>query len=172
MSGLDDIKRYKEKCDEENVNKEMEKREMIDKHIAYIKTLKPRIAELINVANACLENGIEINAEHNHGHSHWLDKWEHGTFCTNCITHKIGFVWQYNNHRFINQIETMGIDGGGANGEHYLRTNGDYVVSRIGRGYNDKCQEPDLYQLKRFVETFDEFETEFYKYVDKVVASK
>ena len=167
MSRIDSIKNYRQRCDEEKLNKEREKQNQMEKYIEQIKVLRPRIEELIEVANACLENGIEINKTHMN--DSYYDKWEHGTFCTNCITHKIGFVWQYKNNKFINKIETMGIDGGGANGEHYLRTDGSFVVSRVGRGYDDKCKEPDSYQLKRFIETFDDFETAFYKYVDKIV---
>ena len=167
MSRIDDIKKYKQRCEIEKINKEMAKRKEIEIYIEQIQALKPRIEELISVANACLENGIEINKAHRN--DSYYDKWEYGTFCTNCISHKIGFVWQYKDNQFINKIETMGIDGGGANGEHYLRTDGDYVVSRVGRGYDDKCKEPSLYQLQRFVESFDDFETAFYMYVDKII---
>lgn len=169
MSRIDNIKKFAQKREEDNIAKEKAITNQIEEYKEKIKSLKPRIDELISVANACLENGIEINAEHK-SFSTYLDKWECGTFCTNGISHKIGFVWQYRNNKFINKIEAMGIDGGGANGEHYLRTDGSFVISRVGRGYDDKCKEPDLYQLKRFVETFDDFETAFYKYVDKITA--
>lgn len=153
MSRVDNIKKFAQKKAEEKIAKENETMRQIETYKEKIKSFKPRIEELISIANACLENGIEI----------------YGTFCTNCITHKIGFVWQYKDNKFINKIETMGIDGGGANGEHYLRTDGSFVISRVGRGYDDKCKEPNLYQLKRFIETFDEFETAFYKYVDTII---
>lgn len=168
MSRIDDIKNYKQRCDEEKLNKEIEKQNQMEKYMEQIKALRPRIEELIGVANACLENGIEINKAHRN--DSYYDKWEYGTFCTNCITHKIGFVWQYKDNQFIKKIETMGIDGGGANGEHYLRTDGNFVISRVGRGYDDKCKEPDVYQLKRFLETFDDFESAFYKYVDEIIS--
>ena len=168
MSRIDAIKNYKNKCDEEKINKEKEEYIKREEYTEQILALRPRIAELISVANACLENGIEINKSHTYM-SQWYDSWENGTFCTNCISHKIGFVWQYKDGKFINKIETMGINGGGANGEHYLRTDGSFVISRVERGYYDKCEEPDLYQLQRFVETFDDFEAAFYKYVDKIV---
>lgn len=168
MSRIDNIKNYKQKCEEEKINQESKKQKEMEMYTEKIRALKSRIEELIAVANACLENGIEINKSHK-DMSQYSDKWEYGTFCTNCISHKIGFVWQYKDNKFINKIETMGIDGGGANGEHYLRTNGDFVISKVGRGYYDKCKEPNLYQLKRFIETFDEFETAFYKYVDTII---
>lgn len=168
MSRIDDIKNYKNKCDEEKINKETEEYNQRKKYAEQILALKPRIEELIAVANACLENGIEINKSHKE-FSQWYDSWEYGTFCTNSISHKIGFVWQYKDNKFINKIETMGINGGGANGEHYLRTDGNFVISKVGISYDAKCEELDIYQLKRFVETFDEFEAAFYKYVDKIV---
>jgi hypothetical protein len=168
MSRIDDIKNYKVKCETENKNKEIARQNEINSYIEQIKALKPRIEELILTANACLENGIEINTTQKEFCS-FLDTWECGTFCTNCITHKIGFVWQYKDNQFINKIETMGVNGGGANGEHYLRTNGNFVISRAGRGYDDKCKEPDIFQLKTFVKDFDAFETAFYAYIDKKI---
>lgn len=167
MNRINNIKAYAKRKEAKEVFELKKEQSQIDMYVKRIKNLKSRIAELISTANACLENGIEINKEYTKMDSYY-DKWELGTFCTNCITHKIGFVWQYKDNKFINRIETMGIDGGGANGEHYLRTDGNFVVSRIGGGYNDSCQKLNLYQLIQFVETFDDFETAFYKYVDEI----
>lgn len=170
MSRIDDIKRYAmardEKIKADEIRKLQEKGEYIEK----IKALGPRIKELIDVANACLDNGIEINGQ-GRGHSQYSNEWENKTFCTNCITHKIGFVWQCKDGIFINRIEEMGINGGGACGEHYLRTNGDYVVSRSGYGDKARYRELNEHQLKQFVNRFDEFESAFYKYIDSLLPS-
>ena len=168
MSRIDNIKAYKERTEEEKIKMEKDKADKKSALVDKVKALQPRIKELIDTANACLENGIEINKSHKE-FGQYYDKWEHGTFCTNGITHKIGFVWQFKDNKFINKIEEMGIDGGGANGAYYLRTDGNYVISRIDRGYNDKFGELDTYQLRRFVETFDDFESAFYNYIDKIV---
>lgn len=170
MSRIDDIKQYALERDEAERIRQEKIQQRKQGYIDQIKAFGPRIKELIEVANACLENGVEINRQ-GKSHSQYSDEWNNATFCTNCITHKVGFVWQYKYNNFINKIETMGIDGGGANGEYYLRTNGDYLISRVGRGYEDKCNELDEYQLETFVKTFDEFETAFYKYVDSLLPS-
>jgi hypothetical protein len=168
MGRIDDIRNYKNKCIEEKNNKEIEENNQRKKYAEQILALRPRIEELISVANACLENGIEINKSHK-DHSQYYDSWECGTFCTNSISHKIGFVWQYKDNKFINKIESMGINGGGANGEHYLRTDGNFVISKVGTDYYSKCEELYVRQLQRFVETFDDFEAAFYMYVDKII---
>ena len=170
MSRIENIKRYAMERDESErirIVKEQQRKQGL---IAQIKDLGPRVKELIEVANACLENGVEINKQ-GKTDSPYHDEWNNATFCTNCITHKVGFVWQYKDHKFINRIEAMGVDGGGANGEHYLRTDGEYVVSRGSRSYEASYKEPDEYQLETFVEGFDEFESAFYKYVDNLLPS-
>ena len=162
MNRIQAIKEYKvrtEQKEKEKVETENTKREKL---ASKIKSLGDRIEKLIDTANACLENGIEINATRNNGHWQCDDKWERGTFCTNCTTHKIGFVWTFKDHKFIGKIEEMGIDGGGANGEHYLRTDGTVVKDRLPKL-------PQAYQMQRFVDTFDDFEKAFYDYIDKIV---
>lgn len=170
MGRIDDIKQYALKRDEAERIKQDKLFQRRQGYIEQIKAFGPRIKELIEVANACLENDVEINRL-GESHSQYSYEWNNATFCTNGITHKVGFVKQYKNNEFINRIEEIGIDGGGANGEYYLRTNGDYLISRVGRGYEDECNELDDYQLETFVKTFDEFETAFYKYVDSLLPS-
>lgn len=170
MSRIDNIKQYAMARDEAQRAAEQKLQERKNNYIEQIKAFGPRIKELIEVANACLENGVEINYQ-GKSDSPYHDEWNNATFCTNCITHKVGFVWQYKDQKFINRIDAMGIDGGGANGEFYLRTNGDYLISRVGRSYEAGCNELDEYQLETFVKTFDKFETAFYKYVDTLLPS-
>ena len=170
MSRIENIKRYAMERDEKIKADGIKKQQELEEYVEQIKALGPRIKELIDVANACLEYGVEINGQ-GRSHSQYSNEWENKTFCTNCITHKIGFVWQSKDGKFINRIEEMGINGGGACGEHYLRTNGDYIVSRIGYGEQAKYKEPNEYQLKGFVKNFDAFETAFYKYVDNLLPS-
>lgn len=160
MDRIQAIKEYKvrtEQKEKEKVETENAKREKL---ASKIRSLGDRIEKLIDTANACLENGIEINATLNNGHCLGDDKWERGTFCTNCWSHRIGFVWAYKDHKFI--IEEMGIDGGGANGEHYLRVDENSVRDRLPKL-------PQIYQMQRFIDTFDDFEEAFYDYIDKIV---
>lgn len=162
MDRIDAIKAYKVRAEQQEAEKEyveMKKREDL---ALKIRSFDDRITKLIETANACLENGIEINAERNMGYIRSYDTWERGTFCTNSVTHRIGFVWTVRNNRFIGRIEEMGIDGGGANGEHYLRTDGKVVKDEL-------IKPPQTYQMQRFVDTFDDFEKAFYDYIDKIV---
>ena len=170
MSRIDDIINYAIQRDEKERIREEKAQQRKQGYIDQIKAFGPRIKELIEVANACLENGVEINYQ-GKSDSQYHDEWNHATFCTNCSTHKVGFVWQCKDYKFINRIEAMGIDGGGANGEYYLRTNGDYLISKVGRSYDAECNELDEYQLETFVRTFDEFEEAFYKYIDSLLPS-
>ncbi len=170
MSRIDNIKQYALERDEAERIRQEKIFQRKQGYIEQIKAFGPRIKELIEVANACLENGVEINWQ-GKSDSQYHDEWNHATFCTNCSTHRVGFVWQYKDHKFINRIEAMGIDGGGANGEYYLRTNGDYLISRVGRSYDAECNELDEYQLETFVRTFGKFEKAFYKYVDNLLPS-
>lgn len=170
MSRIDNIKQYAMERDEAKRIQEEQRQQRKQGYVDQIKAFGPRIKELIEVANACLENGVEINYQ-GRRNMQYSNEWENATFCTNCSTHKVGFVWQYKDQKFINRIEAMGIDGGGANGEHYLRTDGEYVVSRGSRSYEASYKEPDEYQLETFVKTFDKFESAFYKYVDNLMPS-
>ena len=170
MSRIDNIKQYAMERDEAKRIQEEQRQQRKQGYIDQIKAFGPRIKELIEVANACLENGAEINYQ-GRRNMQYSNEWDNATFCTNCSTHKVGFVWQHKDQKFINRIEEMGIDGGGANGEHYLRTDGEYVVSRGSRSYEASYKEPDEYQLETFVKTFDKFESAFYKYVDSLLSS-
>ena len=124
-----------------------------------IRGLKDRIQKLIETANACIENGIPITRTHHYSDS---DKWEKGEFFTNAISHKVGFVKKTVLGKVLNEVEYMGIDGGGANGEHYLRTNGECVVCTTGKL-------PEIYQMDKFLKDFDKFEAAFYSYIDKLL---
>lgn len=170
MSRIENIKQYAIERDAAKRIQEEQRQQRKQGYVDQIKAFGPRIKELIEVANACIENDVEINYQ-GKSDSQYHDEWNNATFCTNCSTHKVGFVWQYKDQKFINRIEAMGIDGGGANGEFYLRTNGDYLISRKGRSYEAECNELDEYQLETFVKTFDKFETAFYKYVDSLLPS-
>ncbi len=140
--------------------------------VRQIQALKPRIDELLAVGNACLESGIEINK---YGNTPWggreYDEYERGTFVTNSISHKVGFAkdWGRNSagpHRFT----MLGINAGGACGAYDFRTNGDIVCfSHESKQGNFKDASYDLGDLRGFLRDFDEFESAFYAYVDKMI---
>ena len=125
--------------------KEIETKNRFDIALAKIKELKPRIDDLIKLANYAKDNGINFDKT--------------GMFYTNSWSHLVGFLYG-------NPITMLGIDAGGACGDVDFRTNGEYTS-----GLNRKTMsivEPRLYHMETFIKKFDEFEREFYAYIEKV----
>lgn len=151
MNRVDNIKKFANKRDIEQTQKKVDSLNRIEEYKAHIKTLKPRIDELLKVGNACLEYGIELNGRSWGGH----EGYDTHQFFSNSWSHLVGFI----NDGKDKPITKVGKRGGGAcNWE--LETNGiDIKVS----GNIEQV-------LKYFIDEFDEFETEFYKYVDKVTS--
>ena len=151
MNRVDNIKKFANKRDIEQIQKKEDTLNRIEEYKAHIKTLKPRIDELLKVGNACLEYGIELNGRSWGGH----EGYDTHQFFSNSWSHLVGFI----NDGKDKPITKVGKRGGGAcNWE--LETNGiDIEVS----GNIERV-------LKYFIDEFDEFETEFYKYVDKVTS--
>lgn len=147
---INNVKKFAQKKEEEKINNEMKIKKQIEEYKRNIKLLKPRIDELIEVGNACLEHGIKLTGKDWGGH----EGYDTHQFFTNSWSHLLGFVYDKN------EINCLGIFGGGFC-DYHLKTDGDFIEVE-GRSV--------LYVLKRFVNEFDEFETEFYKYVDKVTA--
>jgi len=137
--------------------KEMKEKRKIEKErqeeiamINSIKSLKSRIDDLLLVANSCLSNGISIESRE----WNYMD-YKHGNFVADAVTHHLGFSTY--GEKTIHYLE---IRGGGY--DHYnLKTDGCIV----------DVQGEKLYVLKRFLNEFDEFESEFYAYVDKFIDS-
>ena len=151
MNRVDNIKKFANKRDIEQTQKKEDSLNRIEEYKAHIKTLKPRIDELLKVGNTCLEYGIELNGRSWGGH----EGYDTHQFFSNSWSHLVGFI----NDGKDKPITKVGKRGGGAcNWE--LETNGiDIEVS----GNIERV-------LKYFIDEFDEFETEFYKYVDKVTS--
>lgn len=133
-----------------------------------IHELQPRIAKLIKTANACIENGISIA-------NRKKDKYEDNDFLADMGSHKLGFYWFP--CRYDTPLDYVGCQGGGWAGDYVFKTNGFDIIYE--RQY-EPCklfrqkQEPVEKKYKRCatkwtVEHFDEFESKFYAYVDKVL---
>ena len=164
MSRIDNIVKFAQKREDEKIAKEQALQKELDGCKKEIAKLKPRIDELISVANACIENGIEIDGTRRSFGSSY-DTWEKGTFVTNSISHKVGFVFTRQN-----KITLMGINAGGACGKWDFRTDGEHTFS-ANEDDLTRTTEPLLHHCKEFLEKFDEFETAFYNYVDKITQS-
>ena len=113
-----------------------------------------RIQQLIDTANACVAHGIKF------WHDYANDRgYDHNYFRTDGCSHILGF--EFNPYR-PSTITRIGKEGGGCC--HFdVYTDGKSIMATGA----DR-----LWALERFVEVFDEFETKFYAYVDKVCQSK
>lgn len=113
-----------------------------------------RIKELIDTANACVEHGVPICYDT----INYRD-YDHNYFITDGCSHILGFEF---NRCHPSTITRIGKEGGGCC--HFNVYTDGKTITATG---NDR-----LWALERFVEAFDEFETKFYAYVDKVCQSK
>lgn len=140
---------------EKERQKEIETNNRFDTALAKIKELRPRIDDLIKLANYAKDNGIDFNKRGWGGH----EGYDTGMFYTNSWSHLVGFVNR-------DPITLLGIDAGGACGDVDFRTNGEHTF-----GLNRNTMtivEPSLYRMENFIKKFDEFEREFYAYIEKV----
>ena len=154
MSRVDNIKNFANKREAELTREKERSLNKIEEYKAHIKTLKPRIDELLEVGNACLEHGIPLTGSRWGGH----EGYDTHQFFTNSWSHLVGFVAEFKNGK-QNLLTKVGKAGGGACNFNLI-TDGETI------NVSGNVE----YVLKAFVDDFDEFETEFYKYVDKVTA--
>lgn len=160
-SRVDAIAKFSQKREDEKAAKERELQRQRAEYIRKIQYLKPRIDELLDVGNACLKHNIPLTGSAWGGH----EGYDTHQFFTNCWSHLVGFVENRDN-----TITHLGIYAGGACGVYDFITDGIEVYDQ-----HESTREkaiPSIRHLKRFVEEFDEFESELYKYVDKVCQSK
>lgn len=125
MSRIENIKKYAEQqmSNAENISiQEQQTRETL---IAQIQALQPRIAELIETANACFENNLSIGWEGNAKPIY--GKWDVCGFTADSTYHRVGFIVTHPNGK--KSTANIGILAGGAWGEWNFATNGDDVVA-------------------------------------------
>lgn len=142
--------------------KEMKKKRKIERErqeemamTKQIMSLKPRIEDLILVANSCLSKGIYIGRPNPHrSYPSRGYGTKDGYFLADAV--RLGF--DTDGRRSVYYL----VIRGGGFGEHYkLKTDGEVV----------EIEGKKLSALKRFLNEFYEFEKEFYAYVDKFIAS-
>jgi len=149
MSRVDNIKNFANKREAELTREKERSLNKIEEYKAHIKTLKPRIDELLEVGNACLEHGIPLTGSRWGGH----EGYDTHQFISNSWSHLVGFISEGKNKPF----SRVGKIGGGAC---------DWNL--ITDGVNIDVTGSVESVLRYFIEDFDEFETEFYKYVDSI----
>jgi hypothetical protein len=156
MNRVDNITKFAQKKAEEQIAKENETMQRIEAYKEQIKALKPRIDELLMVGNACLEHGIKLEGKAWGGH----EGYDTHQFISNSWSHLCGFISEYNQSaRKHMPFTKVGKIGGGAC---------NYNLTTDGVSINVSGDVE--YVLKKFLDDFDTFETEFYNYVDKVTA--
>lgn len=134
----------------------------INSLISQIQALKPRIDELIATGNACLQSNIPMT-----GSAFGMrEGYDTNQFFTNSWSHLVGFVG--NPHRQPCHIEYLGINAGGACGSYDFRTDGDRVFS-VHENEPGDITAPSIGYMERFLNCFEEFESSFYAYVDRVL---
>ena len=164
MNRVNKIKAFRERENNKKLAEIEQKEREHNELLQQIQKLTPRIEELIDVARACLENNIEIN-KYRKTHLSKYDHYEEGTFVTNGISHRVGFVLERMQGKPL--ITHMGIQNGGYNGKLDFFTNGIETYSV----HEDSHEEgiPQNSDMKKFLKTFDYFESAFYKYVDDII---
>lgn len=156
MNRIDNIVAFAERKEEAERQKEIARIDRIEKYKEKIHELKPRIDELLKVGNACLEYNIPLEGKEWGGH----EGYDTHQFITNSWSHLLGFVSrrdQFTRSRI--SFTHLGIMGGGAC-NYNLETDGNKI----------EVSGDIEYILHRFIKDFDEFEAEFYNYVDKITA--
>ena len=155
-----------------------ERLEEVDSLVEQIRALRPRIADLLAVANACLENGIELNmAQLRRGFpvGRRLDSYEEGTFVSNDYSPRVGFIqtWgDFDNRPHV--FKEVGIVNNKGSDFYDFRTDGVKVYFVYVNGGKAEIKGPShkVEDLRLFVQTFDAFESAFYAYVDKVIENQ
>lgn len=113
--------------------------------------LRPRVAELIELANQVLDSGLEFPKEDAY----------YRRFFSDGIRHKIGFMGHGKQ-----PIRYVGIYNGGANGPWDFYVDGSACFAE-----HEKTKEtgkPDAYTLYKFQSGFPAFESEFLEWIDKL----
>ena len=151
---IDAIASFAKRRDEAIVaqkQKEMDREEFLKQTIL---GWSDRIQQLMDTANACVEHGIKFY------HSSTSNcNYDGGHFITDSWCHILGFEF---NRCHPSTITRIGKRGGGAC-DFDVFTDGKTITATGGS---------KLWALEQFVKSFDEFETKFYAYVDKVCQSK
>lgn len=168
MNRIENIKAYKARQDEKKQNAIDEKEIKVHAMTERVKALQPRIKELIETANACLENGIEINACEKKGI--YFCSYESGSFMANDAFHRVGFVktWDFEYPTCVRKISEIGINAGDFGGRYDFRTDGTKIYS-VNKNNEKDIVEPSINYLNQFLRNFDDFESAFYNYVDNII---
>lgn len=145
----DKIKAYDKKVKENKKQKREKYMSEIEACEKKIKELEPRIRQLIEIG------GMLIDSDN-------IDEKE---FETEAIRHRVGF---YKCTRYDNVYKYLGIRNGGANGNIDFITDGSTVKGLWFDSRNEYPGKPELYDYKKFLENFDEFEKKVFDFINNL----
>lgn len=162
---IEAMKKYREEENRKAEEKAKTEARELERSIELVKRFKPRIEKLLETANECEKYGICID-KYGAGFNRSLDSWEKGTFVSNSISHKLGFIGYMTDKG--KEYLMLGIKAGGACGCYDFITNGNLVLSEHEK--TKAVSAPLQKHLKQFLQDFDKFESKFYEYVDGIVS--
>ena len=159
--------RAQKNIEEANAAHDAEENERLEL-INQIKGMAERIGEIINLANACIKNGIKIpeksfnyptyDAGKKYGYPH--------EFIAEGIRHHTGLIRTWG--RCGNETyEYIGINNGGACGCYDFWTDGFDVWAVHEDNRYDK-QKPRIEDMKQFIKEFPKFEKGFLNWIDSL----
>lgn len=150
---LEKINKVADARDAEAVRKENAKREKQKAIVSAIKTLAPRISDMLDIAQHLYAKGISIGPKRTlHGSKHSDE------FISSWWSHNLGFCYDRYNRLRVEYPMWIGFINGGACGE-------DMFVDREGNIVKGHHKYGDMQIM---LERFDEFEHMFYDYVESL----
>lgn len=147
----------------ERENAQIAKAKEFENKVTYyrtkIKTLAPRIKDLLEVARELQRNGFDLGE--NDAPSHSFSKMPE--FETNWWDHRLGFFCENRQYRPVRRTLAFGIGfmGGGAAGP-------DFLVDEEGELHADFKHYTTFPNCKDILDTLDDFEKGFYAYVESL----
>lgn len=168
---LDMIRKKSEDIKKENEIEIKRIREEQANLLRQIRELQPRIAELIIVANSCIDNGFEF-PESTRQYGYGYQTGSSYNFIADGIYHHVGFMdikkgcWRKGELKY-RKAEYIGIINGGFCGQWDFYINGnDHFVQHQETKQLKPISSVCSSQLNDFIKEFDLFEQAFYKWID------
>lgn len=113
------------------------------------------VSEIIETANYCIYKGIKIEADNLFG-----GKANPKNFCANSIHHQLGFVLNSKG----DTVTSLGYMEGNVKNTNDFRVYPDRFHTI--RAKSEAC---DLWNMKKFVVDFPDFQKRFYNYIDNII---
>ena len=127
-------------------------------------SLESRISALITIANKCIREYVDFPSSEISSKFGYGKGYNSYNFMADGFYHHVGFIRPRKSE--TEEIEYLGIIGGGACGIYDFYTNGIEIFLKHENTGEYKCAQ--LKHLDRFLNEFDLFEKSFYKWIDSL----